>query len=153
MEIWSFCSIQCWSGCIQCIVSSSGPHNSRQSQTDWRRSTGVPWKWLKGLKNLLYEERLKELDYLFVKKRRLSRDLITVSQYLKGSCKGDRCFLFTRSQKGKTGDDGRKLSWERFHLDIIKNFFTVRTISHWNNLPMYVESQPLEVSRWDWTGC
>lgn len=46
---------------------------------------------------------------------------------------------------GKTRDNGYKLCWERFYLDIVKNFFTVRTISHWNNFPRcMVEFPPRE---------
>ncbi|KFQ85777.1 hypothetical protein N337_01191, partial [Phoenicopterus ruber ruber] len=41
---------------------------------------------------------------------------------------------------------GYKWHWERFYLDIKKKFFTLRTISHWNNLPRdVVESPSLEV--------
>ncbi|KFQ49940.1 hypothetical protein N334_14201, partial [Pelecanus crispus] len=39
-----------------------------------------------------------------------------------------------------------KLHQERFHLDIRKKFFTLRTIIHWNNLPRdVVEFPSLEV--------
>jgi len=39
-----------------------------------------------------------------------------------------------------------KLHWERFHLDMRKKLFTVRTIAHWNNLPRdVVESPSLEI--------
>ena len=46
----------------------------------------------------------------------------------------------------KTRGNGSKLHWERFHLDIGKKIFTVRTINHWNNLSRDVmESLSLEV--------
>ncbi|KFV89112.1 hypothetical protein N327_03086, partial [Fulmarus glacialis] len=35
-----------------------------------------------------------------------------------------------------------KLLWERFHLDIRKKFFTVRTINHWNNLSRDMAESP-----------
>lgn len=45
----------------------------------------------------------------------------------------------------KTRDSRYKLNQERFHLDIRKNFFTVKTINHWNNLSGdIVESLSLE---------
>lgn len=38
-----------------------------------------------------------------------------------------------------------RLHQERFYLDIRKNFFTVRTITHWDNLPRdAAESSSLE---------
>ncbi|KAK4829749.1 hypothetical protein QYF61_006458 [Mycteria americana] len=81
-------------------------------------------------------------------KRRLRWDLIPVFQYLKGSYKEDGGSLFTRNHIEKTKNNGYKLHQERFHLDIRKKFFTVRTIIHCNNLPGdMVESPSLEVFR------
>jgi len=54
--------------------------------------------------------------------------------------------LFTRSHTARTRGNGYKLHRERFHLDIRKKFFTVKTTSHWNNLPLdVVESPSLQV--------
>lgn len=51
-----------------------------------------------------------------------------------------------RNQMEKTRGSGYKLHWERFYLDIRKNFFTLRIISHWNNLTRdAVESLSLKV--------
>lgn len=36
-------------------------------------------------------------------------------------------------QKVSHGEDKDKLNWERFHLEIGKKYFTVRT--HWDNFP------------------
>lgn len=46
----------------------------------------------------------------------------------------------------KTRGSGYKLQQERFNLNVIKNCFTVRTVSRWNDLPReVVESPSLEV--------
>ncbi|KAK4810814.1 LOW QUALITY PROTEIN: hypothetical protein QYF61_008786 [Mycteria americana] len=72
----------------------------------------------------IQDERLKEIGLFSLEKRRLRGDLITVFWYLKGSYKEDGGFLFTRSHMEKTRDNGFKLYWERFHLDLGNKFFT-----------------------------
>ncbi|PKU46371.1 glycerol kinase [Limosa lapponica baueri] len=67
---------------------------------------------IKGLENLPYEERLKELE-----KRWLSRDLITIFQYLGGGYKEYRGSLFTRSHMVKTRGKGYKLHQETLCLE------------------------------------
>ncbi|KAK4825923.1 hypothetical protein QYF61_003418 [Mycteria americana] len=81
-------------------------------------------KMIKGLENLPYEERF------------------TVSQYLQGGYKEDGGSLFMRSHMEKTRDNRYNMHWERFHIDIRKKLFTVRTILHCNNLPRDVVETP-----------
>ena len=65
-------------------------------------------KMIKGLENLPYEERVKELGVFSLEIRRLIGDLITVFQCLKGSYKEDGDSLFTRSHMEKTRGNGYK---------------------------------------------
>lgn len=83
---------------------------------------------IKGLENLPYQERLKELGLFSLKKA--YADLILVYQYLKGSYREEGGPLFTRSHTEKTKDNRYKLYQERFHLNIRNNFFTVATNNH-----------------------
>ncbi|PKU40682.1 hypothetical protein llap_9015 [Limosa lapponica baueri] len=92
-------------------------------------------KVIKGLGSLPYEERLKELRFFSLKKRRLRGDLITMFQYLKGGYKEDGDSFFTRSHMEKKRDDGYELLLGIFQLDTRGTLFTMRKISHWNNLP------------------
>ncbi|KFV79897.1 hypothetical protein N308_05355, partial [Struthio camelus australis] len=42
--------------------------------------------------------------------------------------------------------NGQKLNHRKFHLNLRKNFFTVRGTEHWNRLPReVVESPSLEI--------
>lgn len=102
---------------------------------------------VKRLKNLPYEERLKELGLFTLENKKLRLDLIAVFQCLKGGFKEDRGSLFARSHVEKRRSNGYKLQWERFHLDIRNTFFfTLTAINHWSNLSRdMVESPSLEV--------
>ena len=59
-------------------------------------------------------------------------------QYLRGSYKEDGDSLFTWRHMEKTRGNGHKLLLGRFRLDTRGKFFTVRAVSHWNNLPREV---------------
>jgi len=111
-----------------------------------RRAT----KMNKGLGSLPYEERLRKLGLFSLEKRRLRVDLITMFQYLKNGYKEDGDSLLTRSHTEKTRSNGYKLILGRFRLDRRGKSFTMRTISHWNNLPREVVDCP---TLDNWTGC
>ncbi|KFV88449.1 hypothetical protein N308_06432, partial [Struthio camelus australis] len=38
--------------------------------------------------------------------------------------------------------NGQKLNHRQFHLNLRKNFFTVRVTEHWNRLPRETEESP-----------
>ncbi|KAK4813949.1 hypothetical protein QYF61_003110 [Mycteria americana] len=63
-------------------------------------------------------------------------------QYFKSGCKEDGDSLFTRSHMEKTRSKGYKLLLRTFRLDTRGKFFTMTTISHWNNLPREVVDSP-----------
>ena len=104
-----------------------------------RRAT----KLVPGLKDLPYEQRLRELSLPTLAYRRLRGDMIeaykVASQvYDKSVCSNLLKFSETRATRGHA----YKLFKERARLDVRKYSFANRIVNCWNSLPPYVVEAP-----------
>ena len=111
-------------------------------------------KIIRGLEHIPCEDRLRELGFFSLEKRKLQGDLIVAFQYLRRTYRKAGEGLFIRAcSNSRTRESGCKLEEGRFKVAIRKNFFTVRALRHWDRLPVRLwMPPPWRHSRPGWMG-
>ncbi|CAM5166439.1 unnamed protein product [Eretmochelys imbricata] len=92
-------------------------------------------RMIRGMENLSYERRLKELGLFSLTKRRLRGDMIVLYKYIRGINTGEGEELFKLSTNVDTRTNRYKLAIGKFRLEIIRRFLTIRGVKFWNSLP------------------
>lgn len=98
-------------------------------------------RWVSGLKNVPYEERLKRLGLFSLERRRLRGDLIETYKIVRGLSGGDNSLLPLRDSRDLRGH-GLMLKKMRPRLDVRRAFFSNRVVNPWNSLPKEVIEAP-----------
>ncbi|KFO76560.1 hypothetical protein N303_11455, partial [Cuculus canorus] len=127
-----------------CVQFWNPQHKKDMELLEWvqRRAT----KMIRGLEQLPYKDRLRELELFSLEKRRLRGDLVATFQYLREGYRKAGEGLFLKACGDRTRGNGYKLESSRFKLDIRRNFFTMRVVRHWNRLPREaVDAASMEV--------
>jgi len=100
-------------------------------------------KWVKGLKNICYTDRLRILNLTTLEKRRKRGDLTEVYKIISGKEGVDSSKFFTLASNdhGLRGHQF-KLYKQSSRLNIRRNFFSQRVINDWNRLTSHVVEAP-----------
>ena len=95
-------------------------------------------KMIPRLRNMPYEERLKNLNLFSLSKRRMRGDLIEVFKIFKGFDNIDAENYFTLDQSNTRRRHDFKVIGKRFTSIEAKHFFFNRVVNIWNSLPSIV---------------
>ena len=117
-------------------------HDINMLESVQKRAT----KLIPSLKNMLYEDRLEELNMFSVEYRFLRGDMIETYKILTGKSGIRHNGLFEIDKSERNRGHHLKLKKQRCRLDIRKYSFSHRVVDEWNKLPsVVVESESIDV--------
>ena len=92
---------------LEYCIQAWGPQHRKDVELMERVQRSAT-KMIRGLEQLPYKDRLRELGLFSLEKRRLQGDLIATFQYLKGAYKQEWTQLFERVDNSRTRGNGFK---------------------------------------------
>ncbi len=98
--------------------------------------------WVKGLRGLTYDERLKALMPQFLEKRRLRNDLVLTHKILYNQTDLEATHLFKYSRRPELRKSSLRLLHQTGRTRRKRNRFACRVVKHWNRLLLSVQSVP-----------
>jgi hypothetical protein len=123
---------------VEYCIQAWSPYRRKDIQcleTVQRRAT----KLVEGLERETYEERLQQLGFATLEKRRKRGDMIEVYRLMTGKERIQyQQFFNTAENVYNLRGHSMKLYKERPRLDVRKHFFSNRVIDEWNSLPQSV---------------
>jgi hypothetical protein len=105
-------------------------------------------KMVSGLRAESYEDRLKELEMDTLEERRLQADVAMVHRIMhkQNGLEPSTWFEMANVQRNtRSGADPMNIKLATGRLDLRRNFFSVRVITHWNAVPKELKSIPSTV--------
>ena len=104
-------------------------------------------KQIRGLKGETYEEKLQELGLNSLERRRDFFDLVETYKIINNHYSGiDRSVFFKTTEHSerftRLTSYPKNLLHQRFQSDVRKNFFSIRVINIWNDLPDGIKDSP-----------
>ena len=105
---------------------------------DTKKLESVQKKWtreVEGLRELRYQERLRELGLYSIYGRLLRADLIKIWKVYRGNLDPELQGLFDRATHPATRGHSLKLAVPRSRTDMAKRFLSARCVRIWNQIP------------------
>ncbi len=149
----------CWNLCSMISITwwtywgwvgfSDNSGNFENTETPWKISPDIyhleriqraATRWVKGLRDLSYEERLRVLKLQSLEKRRIRNDLVLTHKFMFHQIDLEASKLFKFSRRPGLRRSSLRLLQQTGRTRRRRNSFVCRVVKYWNRLPPAVAS-------------